>query len=203
MVADPPLLVLDACCAINLLASGVIDDVLSMLPYRFAVADLVAEREVLHLRPEDPAPRPDLSESYVPASRSDADAVVSTVTLNPLVQAGLLQVLTAEGPDELQTFVSLALQLDDGEALSAALAIHRRAVLVTDDRKALRVVGGAAPGLELRRTSSLLKEWAEAADVDAERLRAVLTNVRQRGSFVPPRDDPERGWWERGIRGVG
>lgn len=83
---EPPLLLLDACCAINLLASGAADEILESLASDAAVACLVSEEE--------------------------------------------------------ETYVNLALQLDDGEAATGALAIHRGAVVATDDRKAIRILTG-------------------------------------------------------------
>lgn len=44
---DAPLVLLDACCVINLLASSVAEEVLATVPARFAAARIVVEDEVL------------------------------------------------------------------------------------------------------------------------------------------------------------
>lgn len=189
MDSEPALYVLDACCVINLLASGEAEAILTAPPFRFGVVGLVAEREILHIRSspgdEDPA----------------APAEEAEITLEPLVQAGIVEILSPASPEEVATFVELALSLDDGEALSASLAMHRRALLVTDDLKALKVIAAVDPGVTLRRTSFLLKTWFEASAPGVERLRGALINVRQRGNFLPPRDDPEWQWWMTHLDG--
>lgn len=45
-LADGTLLFLDACCAINLLATNRAEEILRSLPLRFAVSQIVAEKEV-------------------------------------------------------------------------------------------------------------------------------------------------------------
>lgn len=45
--SEAPLLLLDACCLINLFVTGRCEEILSVLPYRLATSGLVAAREVL------------------------------------------------------------------------------------------------------------------------------------------------------------
>ena len=118
------------------------------------------------------------------------------VDLKPLIEMGLLAVLAPETDAETDDFVALAAVLDDGEAMTAALAIHRGAAIATDDRKALRVIRGRAPGLRLLSTADLLHSWAQGANVDPGILAAALRNLRSRAHFLPPRQDPLRSWWD-------
>ncbi|MEX2315332.1 MAG: hypothetical protein WD628_06400, partial [Thermomicrobiales bacterium] len=53
------------------------------------------------------------------------------VDLAPLVASRALAVIGAADEGELQTFIDLSAGLDDGDAMTAALAIHRAYVLVT------------------------------------------------------------------------
>lgn len=181
---EPPLLVLDACCAINLLASGVIGDVLAALACRPVVTELVLEREVLRLPAEGSSDPQD-----------EAAAADRLLSLGPLVEEGLLGLVGPASDAEVATFVDLALRLDDGEAMSAAIAIHRDGVLATDDRKAIRVVAELAPKLEVRRTSHLLREWAESTATSRATLREILRRVERDASFSPPLTDPNVQWW--------
>ena len=188
MVSDS-LLILDACSAINLLGSGSAEEVLRALPHDVAVARLVMEREVLHVGPEadlDPVgvEEPSASESTV------------EISLRPLVDDGLLRVLDLNSDDEHQTYVALALQLDDGEAMTGAIAIHRGALLATDDKKAIRILGKQLPEHSIVRTSELLKDWADHG-VPASEVRRALRNIERRASFRPPSNDPLREWWDR------
>ena len=97
---------------------------------------------------------------------------------------------------ELETFLAFASQVDNGEAATCALAIHRGLPLATDDRKARRLLLQQAPPLQLYSTLDLLKLWAERGRIDSATLAQTLVAVRDRGSFLPPRGDALRTWWE-------
>jgi hypothetical protein len=150
--------------------------VLDTVPGPVAIADLVVAESLYVLRggAGDDAGEPEL------------------VNLSSVIATGRLSVLTAT-EEELETFIDLTLDLDDGEAMTLALAIHRRATVVTDDRKVRRVLAGRAP---LRSTLDLVKDWADHADVPVPALRLVLTDLRQRGSYLPSRSHPLRTWWD-------
>ena len=181
------LLLLDACCAINLLASSAADEILQALPHEVAVARLVFEREVLYVRAED-------GEVPVETEVAHPEEVGVELSLRPLADQGLLHVLEPETHEEHATWVDLALQLDDGEAMTGALAIHRNALLATDDRKAIRVLGQRLPEHRILRTSELLKDWADGG-APTEGVRDALEGIEHRASFRPPRGDPLAEWW--------
>jgi hypothetical protein len=86
----PPPVLLDACCAINLLATGIAEEILAANTVGFAVARLVLEEEVLHVRDE--------------GKEGDTEGSATKVALQPLVAQGLLTVLAPESDEELATF---------------------------------------------------------------------------------------------------
>lgn len=187
---ERPLFLLDACCAINLLASGEARAILRALEtVNVAVASFVAEQEVVEVAP---ATKEEMAEEDLGTERTEAN-----LTLDPLIEEGLLDVVCPEGEQEEATYVDLALQLDDGEAMTGAIAIHRAGTVATDDKKAIRVLGAQRSSPQIRRTSWLIRTWAQAAEIDHERLQSVLRNIERRGSFVPPLEDPLLGWWLR------
>src|SRR5688572_28678916 len=105
-MADPrPLVLLDACCAINILATGAADEILASLPFRFAVCEYVLQHEVLYIRATketmDPGPE-DRPEDHAPPAASD---LVDPVNLAPLADAGLLEILIPESSNEVETLV--------------------------------------------------------------------------------------------------
>jgi hypothetical protein len=65
-------------------------------------------------------------------------------------------------------------------------------VLVTDDRKAERLLAGR---VQLRSTLDLVKSWADGAQVDRLELRAILTAIYERG-YEPSMQHPLKRWWE-------
>jgi hypothetical protein len=63
--------------------------------------------------------------------------------------------------------------------MSLALALARGLVLTTDERKARRLFLEAARDVKrLTSTSELLRQWAEAESVTADRLKAVYYKSR-------------------------
>lgn len=175
---EGPLLVLDACCLINLLASGLGEEILSALPYRCATSRLVAVTEVLSIAITDQMDG-HLEREIIPIARLETSEVLSLLELN--------------GAEEAADFVRLAAQLDDGEASVCALAISRKAIVATDDRKALRILSQL--GIPTLQTSELIYEWAQRATVSRKEITDVLQAVRSRARFDPRRGAPRFDWW--------
>lgn len=167
-------LILDACAVLSLYATQRIQDILDALSASVAVTDVV------------------LGEALYVVHIVDGQAERERVDLGPLVQTGRMDVIAAESEEELLTFIDLAVDLDDGEAMSAALAIHRDCVLVTDDRKAERLLAGR---VHMRSTLDVVKQWAELRQVPQPEVRAALIGIDQRG-YRPARRHPLYGWWE-------
>jgi predicted nucleic acid-binding protein len=118
------------------------------------------------------------------------------VNLTPLLDSGLLEVVDIDTEDEAESFVNLAFDLDDGEARTIAVAIHRGDIVATDDRKARQVVERLVPRVMLFSTTEILQRWSLIEGVTEDQLRRALSDVQQRGRFLPPRHDPLREWWQ-------
>ena len=175
-----PTLLLDACCLLNLFATGHIEEILKTLAWHFAITT-VASTEAMWV--------------YRGGGGDDASER-DPVDVRSLMAAALLAVLEPETDQEIEDFVALAAVLDDGEAMTAAVAIHRSAAIATDDRKARRVISARAVGIRLLSTTELLHTWGQEAGVDASILMEALGNVRTRAHFLPPSQDPLRPWWD-------
>jgi predicted nucleic acid-binding protein len=63
------------------------------------------------------------------------------VDLFPLISNGTIQVFDFASPAERDLFVQEAAVVDDGEAMSIAIAVCREYALAIDDRKASVPVG--------------------------------------------------------------
>lgn len=166
--------VLDACAVLSLYATDRMDEIVRVLPPPVAVSGLVVE-EALYIR-----------------RVIDGELAKERVDLAPLIDSGVLSVIEAESEQELVTFIDLAVDLDDGGAMSGALAIHRGWPLVTDDRKAERLLENR---VRLRSTLHVVREWAERERVGAEELRAALTSIEERG-YRPGKHHPHGKWWK-------
>lgn len=175
--ADQRTLILDACTLINLAATGKVQDILAVVALPMVICDTVAG-EALYLRRG--------GQGIDASDRDSIDLGVWTAT-------GRLQIISAETDEELETFVDLAVALNDGEAMTIALAAHRALVVVTDDRKAMRLASAYVP---VTSSLALVKTWIEVDTIDAQAARAVLGNIRERARYIPHSQHPLRTWWE-------
>lgn len=187
------LLLLDACCLINLFATGRIDEILTALPYRFAAGRYVAEEEVLKIEtvPGDEG------------SGGGTGRVVLRPRITELIETGILTKLEISSGAERRELVRFAAELDDGEAETLALASVHGGRVATDDKKAIRVAGEAwsrksnpaARSAPCLRTSELVFEWADRKGIEDAELARILRDVARRASFLPPRSDPHFERW--------
>lgn len=177
-MADRGTLLIDACLVITLYATRRMAAILASHPGRFSVVDVV-RREA----------------GYVFRGGGGPDATErEPIDLAALELANLLSTLTTDSEDELRTYIDLTLEMDTGEAMTGAIAIHRGHAVVTDDRKAMRVL--TERGVPCETSLDLIRSWADTTNIPPSDLRPVLIDVRQRARYVPHRGHPLRGWWD-------
>ncbi len=175
---DRETLLLDACSLINLYATRRIGPVLASHPGRFGVVDVARGEAGYVLRGGD---GPDATER-------------EPIDLRPLERDGLITTFAAESEDEFLTYIDLSLEMGDGESMTGAIAIHRGLTVVTDDRKALRLL--AERGVTCETALALIKRWADQERIEREELQNALIDVRQRARYLPHRTHPLREWWD-------
>lgn len=168
---------LDSSVLINLLAARQESDILRFWSGRVGICTAV-EAEALFLRGENPSDVPE------------------RVCLGPLIEAGVLGRPDLENDAEKAAYVDLAADLEDGEAMTLAIAHERGLAAATDDRKARRIAAERyGNSLVLVRTTEILYAWVQAANVDDVTLRAVRRRIEAIARFRPANDDPLRDWW--------
>jgi predicted nucleic acid-binding protein len=167
--------VLDTCILINLLATGRIAEIVRIIAPTCLVCSVVS-RESLYLRP------------------LEAAGTREAVNLAPLFDAGVLAPCQIEGPAEEELYVNYAFELDDGEAMSLAIAQARNLALATDERKARRVARENAPQLLMISTAQITWAWVQERDEGdtVTVVRSILTRAR----FRPSASDPLAPWWD-------
>lgn len=177
-------LYLDACSTINLYASRRLGDILQALPFRVAVARAALEESL-----------------YVRRQLDDGIIGQLPVDLQPFIAAGILTVLDVQTDAEQSSVVNFAaLGFDNGEAVTVALALHRGAAVVTDDRQVVRLLPRQFPQIRHLTTATLVRYWAEQTRVSPEDLRAMLKDIEFGGRFTPGNYDPHQTWWQTAIR---
>jgi len=160
----------DASTLLNLLATGRMEQIARSIADTCLVCDVV-EKECLTLRSAD-------------GSR------IEPVTIIPAIEALILH-RCAMSEAEADDYVTFSASIDDGEAMSLAIAHARGYSLVTDDRKAREFAVGV--GVEVYGTTAILRPWAEE-NQNAD-MGEVLGAIERRARFRPPEDDPNFVWW--------
>jgi hypothetical protein len=120
------------------------------------------------------------------------------VVLDALLSSGILDVVEPESDDELLTLFDLALQLDDGEAMTGAIALHRGYRMATDDGKSIRLLGARLP---IVGTLDLVRAWVDARGVPPQSVRETLIGIAERG-YVPGKTHRHWHWWDGVFRGL-
>jgi hypothetical protein len=174
--------ILDACVLINILASGRAQEILTGSGFKFGICTVV-NQESIYLR------------------AADLNAPPDTVELAPFVKSKCLSVYALSGDKEQALYVDYAADLDDGEAMTLALAFSRGfTVATTDDRKARRIfLEDTSDVARLLSTPQILKKWSQGAGLTAGDLKNLLLEVSRRGRFSPRSGDPDFAWWSKAV----
>lgn len=172
-------IVADACFLLNLAATGREHEILRSLGVTLLAHDDVLA-EALYLVGED----------------DDGHRVKEPVDFKELEEAGFLARRTLGRPG-MGSFVKAAERLTDRDAKAVGLASELGAPLVTDDRCIRNVVTESFPEVVLRSSLELLKEAATRMALSTDEVSEMLTRVRRKGNFAPPRDDPLADWYRQ------
>src|ERR1019366_1772259 len=138
---------------------------------------------------------PAVSEESLYLRPFEAEGRPEPVDLQKLIAAGILTPCQMEEGTEVDLYVAYAEDLDDGEAMSLAVAQSRHLALVTDERKALRLARENAPELSLITTTEIIHTWAEGKE--PSEVIAVVHSILTRARFRPADSDPLAPWWHQ------
>src|SRR5438132_6875034 len=170
---------IDACCLIDLLASGYVEAILQASGFTWRMPSAV-QAEVQYRRQHDPA--------------QPGKTMNVPVDLSGMISSGVLTECTSQTQQELDRFTHYAtIFRSDGEAMCLALAEQRKWLVATDDRKAIRVAQQA--GLTVVSCPELVKAWADATGPDQSTLNRVLQDIRVLAQFTPNPMMPVYQWW--------
>jgi hypothetical protein len=123
------------------------------------------------------------------------------IDITPHIASGVLQVLELSNEDEQALYVEQSIIVDDGEAMSIAIAVHRHLELAIDDKQATNHTRRTFPELRLWSTPEILKHWTEVGRVDAEVLRDVIGLIESRSRYFPSKSHPLAEWWRQSKSG--
>lgn len=117
------------------------------------------------------------------------------VDVAPLIASGLLHVLELSGDEEQALYVEQSIVVDDGEAMSIAIAVNRRLELAIDDKQAANHTRRSFPEIKLWSTPDILKQWQETGRAGAGVLREAIRLIELRARYFPPRSHILASWW--------
>lgn len=175
-------IILDACCIINLFASQQLRLVLETIPKGCSVAAYVKDHEVL---------------SIYSGPINNVQETSELIDLQPLINEKLLHLVDIETEAEANTYVDLTQRLDDGEAITGAIAINRNWAIATDDSASVRLFQHSAPHIAVISTLDLVKYWVDTKKPNEDIIRSALSNIRLRGRYEPGRNHSLFSWWQK------
>lgn len=182
ITANHDSIILDACVVMNLYASGQMEDILSAISETCTVTVYVAKIEALSI--------------YAKSKRESFDEK-EVVQLQPLLDKGLLVAVDLESDAEQASFVALSAQrLDDGEAITMAIAKHRHWAVATDDRRAIRIFNSQYGHIQIISTPELVKHWQEIMNPKAEVLQQTLADIESKANYLVGKMHPLYKWWQ-------
>jgi predicted nucleic acid-binding protein len=166
----------DCSVLMNLLAAECITGIAEVTGWQFAICPAVQD-EVKKLRDAQ-------SGEMVP------------VDIAPLITSGLLQVLELSSDEERTLYVEQSIVVDDGEAMSIAIAASRHLELAIDDKQAANHTKRTFPSIRLWSTPDILKHWEDLGRVNRTILREAIRLIEIRARYFPPKSHPLSSWWQ-------
>jgi predicted nucleic acid-binding protein len=175
-------LLLDACCIINFAASGFLFDILSCIPAQTMITEEV-KNEL----------------SNLPCSEDESTGSLAQFKL--AIKEQILGITDFKSESEEALFIDYASTLgDDGEASTAAIAIHRGWSMATDDKKAISFFQKQVPDLQIISTLDIVRYWSQQAGLDSCELREKLESIQKNGRYTPHKNHPLLSWWLNSIK---
>ncbi len=176
-----PYIILDTYCLASMYASGLMETILTSLPVQIAIASDVQDKEIRRMR-----------------IVVDEDA---SMNLQALAIKRLVVMVHLEDNLEQITAVNLAAlskgKLGNGDAISAAIAVHRHWSFGTDDKDTLRLLQRNQPDLHIVSVLDLLKYWADTTQAQFSTVHNALKTIRKRASYKPHSDHHLYRWWQK------
>ena len=173
--------ILDACCVMNLYASGQMANIISSIAETMAVAVYVMKVEALTV--------------YAVSKKSTLDEK-ELIDLQPLINKGLLITVEIESNEDKLAFIEFAEQgMDDGEAITMAIAVNRNWAIATDDRIAKRIFN-AEYNNQIISTPEIIKHWQENGKPSTDILRQAIINIEKRANYLLGSRHPLCEWWQ-------
>ncbi len=124
----------------------------------------------------------------------DGQRTKEPTSTEPLRRAGHLETRALDNSALHDAFVQAAALIRDTDASCIALAGVLQLPLMTDDRKEQKIARALFPSIKIISTLDLLADAQRALTWSAQEVATVASDLRWRGNFAPPRNDPRGSW---------
>lgn len=170
------LLILDACCLINLSVSGKLEEILNTIEFRCLVSKTVHDDEM-----------PRFMTPSTSTNRKQYDQIAGS---------NLLKIVDFKGKLEIEKFIFYCRIIGgDGEAACLAIAESNNYLIATDDKRAQLMTKKYAPHVEVITTLDIVKSWADLSNVSQNKVSIVLRNIKNSGRYYPTQKHHLYKWW--------
>jgi predicted nucleic acid-binding protein len=170
---------LDACSLLNLYASMRLEQIAKALGLQFSVLPVVYPNESQFVYARDGLSR---------LERTALD-------LSAILKSGVVRIEEDLSETENMLYLEFAAAgIDDGEAITAAAAITRGGGLVTDDRKARRVIAESGHKVEIISSIGLVRRWVEQQKIGVTEAQEVLLNIEICANYMIGKRESELAW---------
>lgn len=178
-------IVLNACCLMNLYATGRVGEILQSLPVPVTIATYLYEREKLTI--------------YSEAAHDDRP-LSEPIDLLPLLHVGVLRVTTLSSSEEWASLCDFAAAFKvDGEAYTAALAVHRQWAVGVDDPATISLFRRYAHQIPLWSTPIFVQQWIEKLSPSPYEIAQVIRDMWRKACYLPPASHPCYAWWKEYV----
>jgi len=173
--------IIDCCSLINLYTGWRGLNELRTLSGTWYVGDTVLDQEAQYTRDQD----------------AEGRIITVALDLRQAEESGAIRRVTLDTSAEIELYVDLAQELDDGEAQAIAIAKTRGLTLLTDDAKARRFAHSAELTVSTVSTAMVLQIWAAQDPSHQLRIPEVVQRIATLARFRPRQDDPGFDWWNK------
>lgn len=168
------LLITDASVLVNLLATGAFEDISLQCNWRLVICEAV-QREVQALRNAE-------------------TGEMEPIDLENLVNNQRLGIVSLDAA-ETAAYVEYSSLVDDGEAMSLAIAEGRHLAIAVDDRRARNIAQGRGLLTTMLTTPDLLHSWAQQTKATNASMGALIKLIETRARYLPPKNHALKQWW--------
>jgi len=158
------------------------EEIIKAIPCKFIVADYVREKEARSIK-----------KKYT--SRGMAISNKENINLQPMVENKLLSIVSLDFNREAVDCVNFTYEMNDGEAMSGAIAKNRNWAIATDDYEATQNFIRDIPEIQIITTIDLIKYWSDFSNPSPSEVIIVTNNIYTIGNYIPTPRHHLYTWW--------